>query len=419
MTKVKFPIQYNGGSIYERKDGGGYRAVLHVGGVQHSKTSRHLPLLKAWIDRNSGIVREGKTPLTNTENVEYRKAIAELPEGVTLLDAVRGFKDGLAKNQAMMLGKKFVEGAELFLSDCRTKRVRKPTYDNYEQYLKRVGKAWGNVSIPSITTEDVRELLALDETKADTTRNQYHKLLTIFFNFAMKQKWISDNPVSPVARAKIVRRRPAIYSPEQVMVIMHAAQRVAPAAIPYFALMFFAGMRPDTIPRYEWEYISATKVFVPLELNKTPIDYEIPIRPNLAAWLALTPPECRQGKICVSSGGRSWRQQIETVRKASSVRFIQDGGRRTFASSVCALDGVEKAVEQMGHQSPSMLYRHYRTLINKERAKAFFEIFPMRDPAESTTSSTSAGSAPNHAKSLPEPCQKIGHLGGLEDPEDA
>ncbi len=406
MIKAIYPMKYNGGTIYDRRDGGGYRAVLHYGGVQRSKTGQDVAKLKVWIDRNSGIVRDGEAPLTNAQNVEYIQASALLPPGFSLLEAVKVCRQYMEEKAAARCGKKFKDGVEIFLSDCRTKAVRAPTYANYEQYLKRVGKVWGNLALPTITTEHVRKLLTLDEAKADTTRNQYHKLLTIFFNFAMKQKWISDNPVSPVARAKIIRRRPAIYSPDQVMAIMHAAQRVAPAAIPYFALMFFAGMRPDTIPRYEWEYISATKVFVPLELNKTPIDYEIPIRPNLAAWLALTPPECRQGKICVSSGGRSWRQQIDTVRKASSVRFIQDGGRRTFASSVCALDGVEKAVEQMGHQSPSMLYRHYRTLINKEKAQAFFEIYPIQDSAEFTTSSTSAGSASNLAKSLPEPCRK-------------
>ena len=406
MIKAQFPFKYNGGSIYERRDGGGYRAIMHHGGKQRSKTSQQVDKLKVWIDRNAGIVREGGVPLTNAQNVEYIQAAALLPPGVSLLEAVKVCRQYLEEKAAARCGKMLKDGVAIFLSDCRTKAVRAPTYANYEQHLKRVVRAWGNVSLPSITTENVRELLSLDEGKADTTRSQYHKLLTIFFNFAMKQKWISDNPVSPVARAKIIRRRPAIYSPEQVMAIMHAAQRVAPAAIPYFALMFFAGMRPDTIPRYEWEYISATKVFVPLELNKTPIDYEIPIRPNLAAWLALTPPECRKGKICAASGGRSWRQQIDAVRKASGVKFIQDGGRRTFASSVCALDGVEKAVEQMGHQSPSMLYRHYRTLINNERAKAFFEIYPKQAPAESTPSSTSAGSAANHAKSLPEPCRK-------------
>ena len=37
---------------------------------------------------------------------------------------------------------------------------------------------------------------------------------------------------------------------------------------------------------------------------------------------------------------------------------------------------TEKAVEQMGHRSPTMLYRHYRKLIGRDQAQAFFEIFP-------------------------------------------
>lgn len=64
------------------------------------------------------------------------------------------------------------------------------------------------------------------------------------------------------------------------------------------------------------------------------------------------------------------------------IRWIPDGPRHTFASCVCALEGTEKTVEQMGHhRSPTMLYRHYRKLIGKEQAQAFFEIFPEKRPA--------------------------------------
>ena len=41
------------------------------------------------------------------------------------------------------------------------------------------------------------------------------------------------------------------------------------------------------------------------------------------------------------------------------------------------MEGTEKTVEQMGHRSPTMLYRHYRKLIGKEQAKTFFGIYPM------------------------------------------
>ena len=378
MIKVHYPIKYNGGSIYERGDGWGYRAVLHYGGVQHTKTNKDVSKLKVWIDRNVGIVREGKTPLTNSENIEYRAAMSLLPTGMSLIEAVKDYRRMKDAQESRARGKTFAAGVDIFLSECRVKKVREPTYYNYEKYLMRVGKAWGGLALPNITTEMVREMLALHAGKADTTQNQYHKLLTAFFNFAHKQKWISDSPISPVARVKIMPKRPKIYLLEEVRAIMYASQRVAPDTVPYYALKYFAGMRPETVRRYDWEYISET-VFVPMELNKTPIDYEVPIRPNLAAWLALTPPQCRNGAICVARGEKSWDQLISDVEEASGVKTIQDGARRTFASCVCALEGTEKAVEQMGHRSPTMLYRHYRKLIGKEQAQAFFEIYPMGD----------------------------------------
>ena len=156
--------------------------------------------------------------------------------------------------------------------------------------------------------------------------------------------------------------------------MMSAAVRLAPELVPFFALCFFTGIRPDTVQRLGWEHIEKEKVFVPMELNKTPIDYEVPIRQNLAAWLSLTPSEHRKGPICFAS--TATQKLIGKVRVKSGVKWIQDGPRHTFASCVCALDGTEKAVEQMGHRSPTMLYRHYRKLIGREQAQAFFEIFP-------------------------------------------
>ena len=373
MIKVNYPIKYNGGSIYERGDGWGYRAVLHYGGVQHSKTSKQVEKLKVWIDRNSGIVREGRIPLTNTENVEYREAMALLPAGVSLMEVVRDYcrlKDAHGKGAR---DRTFNEGVALFLSECKVRGIKKPSYNNYKRYLGRVGRAWGEKCVSDITTEMVRKLMSLDESKAYTTRHLYHNLLTIFFSFLEKQGWIDRNPVSPVARTRIPPRRPSVFTPEEVRAVMDTAVRMAPELVPFFALCFFAGIRPETVARLGWEHVERDRIFIAMELSKTPYDYEVPIRPNLAAWLDLTPPGRRKGPILAAG---LMKYMVLKIRKKSGIKWISDGPRHTFASCVCALEGTEKAVEQMGHRSPTMLYRHYRKLIGRDQAQAFFEIFP-------------------------------------------
>lgn len=374
MIKTLYPMKYNGGTIYDRRDGGGYRAVLNYGGVQHSKTSKQVEKLKVWIDRNSGIVREGGVPLTNSENVEYRQAMALLPAGVSLMEAIKDYlrlKDTQGKG---VRGRTFNEGVTLFLSECKVRGIRQSTYCNYERYLGRVGRAWGEKGVSKITTEMVRELMSQEKSKAYTTRHLYHNLLTIFFCFLEKQGWIDKNPVSPVARTRIPPRRPSVFTPEEVRAVMDTTVRMAPELVPFFALCFFAGIRPETVARLGWEHVERDRIFIPMELSKTPYDYEVPLRPNLAAWLGLTPPEKRKGPIWAVG---IKKHMVGKVRKKSGVKWIPDGPRHTFGSCVCALEGTEKAVEQMGHRSPTMLYRHYRKLIGKEQAQAFFGIFPM------------------------------------------
>ena len=372
MIKALYPMKYNGGIIYDRRDGGGYRAVLHYGGIQRSKTGKQVKKLKVWIDRNSGIVREGGVPLTNSENVEYRQAMALLPAGVSLLEAIKDYLQIKDAGKGAR-GKTFSEGVSLFLSECKVRGVKKPTYNNYERYLGRVGRAWGGEKVSEITTEMVRELMSQEKSKAPTTRHLYHNLLTIFFRFLEKQGWVDRNPVLPVARTKIPPKRPGVFTPEEVRAVMDTAFRIAPELVPFFAICFFTGIRPETVERLGWEHVEKDRIFVPMELNKTPHDYEVPLRPNLAAWLDLTPPEKRKGPIWAVG---IKKHMVGKARRKSGVKWIQDGPRHTFASCVCALEGTEKAVEQMGHRSPTMLYRHYRKLIGKEQAQAFFEVFP-------------------------------------------
>ena len=179
--------------------------------------------------------------------------------------------------------------------------------------------------------------------------------------------------------------------------VMDTATLMVPELVPYFALCFFTGIRPETVERLGWEHVEKDRVYIPMELSKTPYDYEVPVRPNLAAWLALTPPERRKGPIF---GANMTKNLIYRVRRKSGVRWIPDGPRHTFASCVCALDGTEKAVEQMGHRSPTMLYRHYRKLIGKEQAQAFFGIFPRENPPDEYKGRNLAGTLPEKVRML-------------------
>ena len=239
-----------------------------------------------------------------------------------------------------------------------------------------MSRLWKGIPLPHITTEKVRELLSAHAKYSPATQSLYHRLLSVFFNFAVRQEWILKNPVQAVAAPKIPPKRPEVFTNEQVVKIMDAALNVAPESVPYSSLCFFAGIRPETAERLSWEHIGKEKISIVMELSKTPYDYEVPIRPNLAAWLALTPPEKRVGRIFPACNNTLRGGIFRKVRKASGVKWIRDGARHQFASCVCALDGVESAVAQMGHKSPTMLYRHYRTLIDKETASAFFEIKP-------------------------------------------
>lgn len=59
----------------------------------------------------------------------------------------------------------------------------------------------------------------------------------------------------------------------------------------------------------------------------------------------------------------------------------QDVARHSYATYCAALHGMDYAAEQLGHESTTMLHRHYRGLVRQRRevAERYFAIMPKTD----------------------------------------
>jgi hypothetical protein len=239
------------------------------------------------------------------------------------------------------------------------------THQQVEGYLRGLRSADGQKKASkkfwNNTLNDLRGFFAWSAT-ADKTTNRP-------FTF--------ENPAAGVRAydARQVREeqnaRPITTDLERMQRIFSALYRWRGGAmIRYFALAYFAGIRPAEIRRFagrEAELINlkTRTITVPANVSKTRHERHVSISDNLAAWLEAFPPPITCGNF-----GR----MLGAVKKHFNI--THDEARHSFISyHVAAHRSLGDAALQAGN-SESIIKRHYLNLHPREEGGQFFRIVP-------------------------------------------
>jgi integrase len=260
--------------------------------------------------------------------------------------------------------------------------LRPATLEDAKKRLGRFSAEWERLAITTIEAKDIDALL---DSKGyhGTNRQNYKRYLSGFFNWAIKQEKTKGNPVQLTETVRISKETPEIYIPRQVKEILRAAEKgkgekdPRPELVPYLAIAFFAGVRPEEISRLCWEDIDLNlgEIHIRSAQSKTHSARLVHVSDNLKAWLLKYRQESGRIFSYSETSLKRWRAQ---VMKTAGVRSIQDGARHTFATFHLALHGIDDTLQELGHTDPKMLFRHYRGLAKNRKAQAikYFQIEP-------------------------------------------
>jgi integrase len=157
---------------------------------------------------------------------------------------------------------------------------------------------------------------------------------------------------------------PVVWTPEQVAAWMGACEQ--PAA---FALLFFAGLRPEEVVRLRPKDVG-TEILIRAEVSKTGRARVVSIVDNCRRWLTAYPFKGVKAS--------TMRNAREAACKALGVAWVSDVPRHCYATYGAALWGMDRAADELGHTSTAMLHRHYRGLVRnrREAAERYFAIRP-------------------------------------------
>ena len=308
--------------------------------------------------------------LSDIQRIDVISARERLPRGATLTQAVEFFvKHTKPTGGAMTVSEVLAEYLE-----AKTKANRRP--DSLKSIKTRIGRfaeKFGQVPVHEISTHDIERWMdGFEHGKVSRLNDRVY--LVGFFNYAMKQEYVSQNPAERIERPILGEKIPEILTVAEAERLMLTARGSYPDMVPYFSICLFAGLRPNEAQNLDWRNVSldARLITVRPEVAKRRRQRHVDISGNLLNWLA--PFQQREGQLYFG------RAHFEAARRDAGIPWANDILRHTFATYHLAKhqDAARTAL-QMGHVRSDVLFSHYKgELVTKEDTERFWSIRPVR-----------------------------------------
>ncbi len=357
---------------------------------------------------------------------EYAAAIKRLGK-VSLTQAVDFY---LKRNPVDRVSKMVPEvAAELIASkeaDRLSERyIKQLTYD-MKRFTGRFCNCIGDVLGTEVDAW-LRELKV-----GPRTRNNLRASIQVLFNYGIARKYLpkDHDEIDAVPLAKDKGGAIEIFTPKELAELLAVASA---EQLPFMAISAFAGVRHAEIQRLDWANVNQAAGIIEIKAGaaKTASRRVIPILPNLAAWLK--PYWKEAGPVCsFTNMVDQFRDMTRAVNQARRAAWAKANGvndesleqaderaakrrkeenkkkkgrrargtvlplgaetaaeegwvpfgwkhnalRHSFISyRVAETQDVAKVSLEAGN-SPQMIFKHYRELVQPKEAKAWFALMP-------------------------------------------
>lgn len=241
-----------------------------------------------------------------------------------------------------------------------------------ERCLKRFAEFIGPLPIRSISHVHVERWLARAQLSPATRATSMNRLSALF-SFSVRRGFTDRNPVDRLDRVRLERRPPQILSPLDASRMLALTRKHAPEFLPYLVLGLFAGIRPRELERLRFEDVNlqAGVVRVDAAASKVRRRRIVELEPNAQLWLAEFAG--RTGPIADFQLRRKLRR-LRVLMGWSS--WPKDILRHTCASYLMAKHRDAALVSDWLGNSPAILLTHYRELVSRDDALAFWDLLP-------------------------------------------
>ena len=228
--------------------------------------------------------------------------------------------------------------------------------------------------ISEISVAEIEEYINKNGWVSSTKRSYLIDVRT-FFSFAVRRKYMRENPTLAVDLPRLDENPPGILSPAQTKCLLDACLDAEPDILPVLILSLFGGIRRAEAEKIEWAEIGTEFIEIKAEKAKTRRRRLIPISAQLRAWL-----DCSReigGKLPAVNYADKLKRTLE--KAGLRAEWPQNALRHSFASYHYAKHRNENETAALMGNSPQMIFAHYRELVRPADAEAFFRIMPPPD----------------------------------------
>lgn len=325
-------------------------------------------------------------PLVGKERHVYERAIAALPSGMELDEAVaelakiRSLLNGVAspteavdhylKTRPKVRNIKVRDAVEAFVESRRCEDAGLLYIRDLNCRLGRFADAFDS-PLCMVTPLDIdRYLNALNVSVR--TRYNYRNTIGTLMNFAKERGYLAaDFPgLMRNGKKRKFEREIVVFTPDEMASLLVGAK---PALVPPLAITAFSGVRAEEVKRLEWRHVKLGKghIEIPARISKTKLRRLAPITANLRAWL--TPHVQPQGPVCVY---KNLSNQYAKRAVKVGVKWKRNALRHSFVSyRVADICNIPQVAMESGH-TVRELQTDYLEVVDKEAATQWFSITP-------------------------------------------
>jgi len=329
-------------------------------------------------------------------SLEQRQDAAKafkLQPGVSLATAMKDYADAIKRLEKVPLKnaidfylrhhkpaggiRTFSSLVQEYLAAKEKSGRRKASILDIKYRLGIANKSFGERHIHTIVSRELDDWLDQNQYTGQTRINHL-RIMSGFFNYARKLGLIENNPAdkNAIDRPKLDEHLPEILTVGNVERLLRAAESSEIRILPFLCIGFFAGLRTSELDGIKWEDVdlSSKLITVRPEVAKMRRQRHVTISDNLVAWLL----PCKKEHGRVSPVAPTCRISMEHILKNTSIKWVHNGMRHTFASNHLAMyKDINKTAFELGHTGGiGVLFNHYRNLIKPADAEIYWNIRP-------------------------------------------
>lgn len=317
---------------------------------------------------------------------QHVKLLNKLPVGTTIPDAVEDF---LSRRKQIDHDVSVPTAIEKFVASRHALNRSEDHVRDIEARLKGFGAALP-MAISNVTSVMIQKYLDDRKVGARSKKNEYAHIRSLF-RWAVKHQHAPKEILEDVARIDLPEPEPGatlVFTPSELAEMLEATDRYRPDLIPALVICGFCGLRSAEIRRLDWREVKLNRGLIEVTAGKAKTKSRrlVPICKSGRQWLA--PYVQTEGPVCPVRGeNRLYEAIISATNQQRRERQIKDRfqwKRNALRHSFCSYRLAEtqnmNQVSLEAGNSPAMIDRHYRELVDPEEAAQWFNVRPPTKP---------------------------------------